>query len=341
LIATNKIDRITLSWTAPSTGHIDVYKLYRKTAADPNFVFLKDVPGGTATVTTDDLAPASAAYNVTYFYQVRSGVISGTSITLSQPSNTVTGIVKHLTVTANASAPYGTIPASFTPTVTGQDVAALNPALVNCTSTIYNASSVGTYTNAINCTGPASVIPVGGTAFIDGIDYVPGTLTITKATATIVVTPYTVTYDGKPHTATVMSITGVNSETGATVGTVDLTHTTNTTAGTHSTDYWSFTGTANYNNIAATTITDTINKANATIVVTPYSVFYDGKSHTATGTATGVGGANLNSLLDLSHTTHTNVGTYTNDYWSFTDPGGNYNNVSNTSITDKIFRHDD
>ena len=79
------------------------------------------------------------------------------------------------------------------------------------------------------------------------------------------------TYDGQPHTATVTSITGVNGETGATVGTVDVSNTTHTNAGTYSTDTWSFTGTANYNNIAATTITDTINKANATVVVTPYT----------------------------------------------------------------------
>ena len=32
------------------------------------------------------------------------------------------------------------------------------------------------------------------------------------------VTPYSVTYNGNPHTATVSTITGVNGETGATVG---------------------------------------------------------------------------------------------------------------------------
>jgi MBG domain (YGX type)/Right handed beta helix region len=88
--------------------------------------------------------------------------------------------------------------------------------------------------------------------------------TIAKANATVVVTPYTVTYDGKPHTATIASITGVNGETGATVGTVTL-NTTHTSAGTYASDYWSFTGAANYNNLASTTITDTINKAALTI----------------------------------------------------------------------------
>ena len=100
--------------------------------------------------------------------------------------------------------------------------------------------------------------------------------TVNKANAVVVVTPYTVTYDGLSHTATVASITGVLGQTGATVGTVNLTNTTHTNAGIYNTDSWTFTGTANYNNIAATTITDTINKANATVVVTPYTVTYDG-----------------------------------------------------------------
>ena len=62
------------------------------------------------------------------------------------------------------------------------------------------------------------------------------------------------TYDGQPHTAT-YTITGVNGETGATVGTVDVSNTTHTNAGTYTTDAWSFTGAANYNNIAGTMIT--------------------------------------------------------------------------------------
>ena len=77
-----------------------------------------------------------------------------------------------------------------------------------------------------------------------------------------------------------------------------------------------------------------MNKANATIQVTPYIVTYDSNPHTATGTATGVGGVSLSSELNLSGTTHTAVGTYT-DGWTFTDATGNYNNASGT-ITDII-----
>src|SRR6185503_2438088 len=90
---------------------------------------------------------------------------------------------------------------------------------------------------------------------------------IDKANASFTVTPYSVTYDGFAHTASVSTISGVNGETGATVGTVDVSGTTHTNAGSYTGDPWSFSGTANYNNIAATTITDTINKADATVVV--------------------------------------------------------------------------
>ena len=162
--------------------------------------------------------------------------------------------------------------------------------------------------------------------------------TINKADATVVVTPYTVTYDGTPHTAGVTSITGVNGETGATVGVVDVSGTTHTAAGTYTSDSWSFTGAANYNNIASTSITDTINKADATVVVTPYTVIYDGNSHTAAVTSiTGVNGETgaTVGLVDASNTTHTAAGTYASDSWSFTGTS-NYNNIASTSITDTI-----
>ena len=98
----------------------------------------------------------------------------------------------------------------------------------------------------------------------------------------MVITPYTVTYDGSSHTAAITSIKGVNGETGATVGTVTL-NTTHTNAGTYASDSWSFTGAANYNNIAATTITDTINKAALTVTAKPETKTY-GQTFTFAGT---------------------------------------------------------
>ena len=49
--------------------------------------------------------------------------------------------------------------------------------------------------------------------------------------------------------------------------------------------------------------------ADITIVVTPYSVTYDGNPHTATGMATGVNGGRLGGL-DLSGTTNTSARHY-------------------------------
>src|SRR5262249_58052347 len=82
----------------------------------------------------------------------------------------------------------------------------------------------------------------------------------------------------------------------STVGSVTL-NTTHTNAGTYSSDSWTFTGAGNYNNIASTTITDTINKATATVVVAPYTVTYDGSSHTATVTSI----ARVNGQTSASH----------------------------------------
>ncbi len=151
---------------------------------------------------------------------------------------------------------------------------------------------------------------------------------IAKANATVNVAAYRVTYDGNVHVAT-GSAKGVSGE--ALAG-LDLSATTHTAAGNYD-DKWTFTdATGNYNNAAAT-VTDSIAKAAATIVVTPYSVTYDTAAHTATGSATGVKGEALVGL-NLTHTTHTDAGTYT-DAWTFNDITGNYD-VATANVTDKI-----
>src|SRR5439155_1166136 len=68
--------------------------------------------------------------------------------------------------------------------------------------------------------------------------------------------------------------------------------------------------------------------------VTPYSVTYDGLSHTATGTATGVLAEDLSAGLDLSATTHTAAGSYLTDAWTFTG-GQNYHDANGT-VDDEI-----
>ncbi|HTY14160.1 MAG TPA: Ig-like domain-containing protein [Methanoregulaceae archaeon] len=73
----------------------------------------------------------------------------------------------------------------------------------------------------------------------------------------------------------------------------------------------------------------------ATVSITPYTVTYDGNTHTATGTAHGIGGVDLSSDLNLAGTRHTNAGTYANDVWSFADPSGNYTSQTGT-VSDTI-----
>ena len=74
-----------------------------------------------------------------------------------------------------------------------------------------------------------------------------------------------------------------------------------------------------------------VDKADAVISVTPYSVVYDGNSHTSAFTAVGVESSpvDLTSLMTVSGTTHTSAGTYTADAWSFAG-NTNYNSTSGT-----------
>jgi hypothetical protein len=133
-----------------------------------------------------------------------------------------------------------------------------------------------------------------------------------------------VTYDANPHTSS-GSATGVEGES---LAGLDLSNTTHTNAGTYNNDPWSFTDvTGNYNNNSGT-VNNAIGKANATIVITPYSGIYDSLQHTATGTATGVLGANLNSGLSFVTSYRNFPGGTT--VWNF-NGGINYNNTSGTA----------
>lgn len=194
----------------------------------------------------------------------------------------------------------------------------------------YNSANVASATMVTAALASNNFNPGAGTLASNYV--LPSTASgpgaISKADATVSVTPYSLTYDGNAHTAT-GTVTGVG---GAALTGLDLTGTAHTNAGTYN-DSWTFTDTTgNYNN-ASGSVSDAIAKANATVNVTPYSVTYDGNAHTATGTVTGVKGEAL-SGLDLSGTTHTNAQTYS-DSWTFTDSTGNYNNASG-SVSDAI-----
>ena len=91
------------------------------------------------------------------------------------------------------------------------------------------------------------------------------TFTIAKANATCTVTPYQLTYDGNPHTAT-GSCTGVGGD--GTLSGLSLAGTTHTNAGTY-TDTWTFTDvTGNYNDVSQA-VSDKIFQASSTTAFGP------------------------------------------------------------------------
>jgi len=165
------------------------------------------------------------------------------------------------------------------------------------------------------------------------ITYVPGSLTINKADPTILVTPYSVTYDGLPHTAEVAATGALSEDLN---GDVALGGTTHTTAGGYPKDAWTFTDAAgNYNN-ASGTVADVINKADATINVAGCTGIYDGGAHGATGTATGVNEENLSDLLSLGDSFTTVPGGTAE--WSFA--GDNNYNAQSGSVGIEIKKAD-
>ena len=146
-----------------------------------------------------------------------------------------------------------------------------------------------------------------------------GTISITKANATVDVNGATITYDGQAHGAT-GTATGVAGENLASL--LDLGATfTNAPGGTAN---WSFAGNSNYNSQSGS-VAITINKANATVQVNGVTVTYDGIAHGATGIAAGVTGEDLATLLDLGAKFTNAPGGTAN--WSFAG-NGNYNSQS-------------
>lgn len=228
---------------------------------------------------------------------------SGNSVSAPSPVITLADTLSAVNTT------YGT--ASATPTSFNVAASNLTPASGNLTVTPpagyeVSLSSASGYSNSLSVSYSNSMLNstrvyarlaatagVGNSPYSGNITVAGGgassktiataSSTVAKATPVVIVTPYSVTYDGNPHSATVASITGVNGETSATVGTVTLT-TTHTNAGTYANDSWSLTGTANYNNIASTTLTNTINKATptATLAVSNSPTTYDGTAKAAT-----------------------------------------------------------
>ena len=143
-------------------------------------------------------------------------------------------------------------------------------------------------------------------------------IVITKADATVSVTGYTGVYDAAAHGAT-GTATGIGGA--ALSGLVLGDSFTNVPGGTAT---WTFTDTTGNYNDASASVAIVITKANATVSVNGYTGVYDAAAHSATGTATGVGGGALSGLVLGDSFTNVPGGTAT---WTFTDTTGNYNDA--------------
>jgi len=148
----------------------------------------------------------------------------------------------------------------------------------------------------VTITGAGSVTvraAQGGNGDHEAAADVDRTFAIAKAAAVVAVNGTTVTYDGSAHGAS-GSATGVNGEDLASLLNLGDGF-TNAPGGTAS---WSFAGNTNYAAQSGTAAI-VINKAAANVTVTGYEGIYDGSAHGASGSATGVTGEDLASLLNL------------------------------------------
>jgi hypothetical protein len=243
-------------------------------------------------------------------------------------------------LTVTKATPIVTLAVSNSPqTYTGSGQAAtVSISTSSVAGTVANILTGGaaTQTTAATYAVTADFVPTDTTDYNTLTGLSAGNFVIGKATptATLAVTNSPQTYTGSGQAAAVSIST--SSVAGAIANILTGGAATQTNAGTYAvTADFVPTDTTDYNTLTGLSAGNfVIAQASATITVTPYSVTYDGNPHTATGTATGVGGVDLSADLNLAGTTHTSAATY-NDTWTFTDPNGNYQSASGT-ITDTI-----
>ena len=289
--------------------------------------------GNNYTITCTGPATTSTTDGVTY--------LPSNGVYLSYTGGTLTISQRPITVKAAASSKTydGTTTSTSTPTITSAVGLAYSDTVTWTES--YDNRNAGT-THVMTPAGTVSDGNGGNNYAVTFATIATGV--ISKAALTIAAVTNTKTYDGNISAAAVPTVSGLQTGVSG-VQTADsvtgLAETYNTAnAGTGKTlSVSAYTvndgnGGGNYTVSLNTNTTGIINKANPTITVTPYSVTYDGNSHTATGTATGVLLESLSGLV-LSGTTHTNAGTYNGDPWTFTDVTGNYYNA-NGAVNDSI-----
>ncbi|MEK7499630.1 MAG: MBG domain-containing protein, partial [Patescibacteria group bacterium] len=313
------------------------------------------------TVTADAKSKTYAGSDPALTYQITSGSLIG-SDTLSGSLSRATGenygvyLINQNTLIASSNYNLIYIPANFTINkatlnVTADDKSIIyndsDPAFtvtysgfvngedVTVLTSLSSASVSGAHTNS----GTYAIIPFGGTADNYSFSYHNGTLTVNKKHITGSFTANNKIYDGNNSaivaTRTLIGVIGLDDVTLSDgIATFSNANVADGKTVTLSGPTLSGFTANNYALDSIATTTANIMKANATIIVTPYSLTYDGFSHTATYSVLGVLGETLSGLV-VSGTTHTNASAYINDPWTFTDITGNYNNASGT-VNDAI-----
>ena len=281
---------------------------------------------------------ASCAYAVN-FSPVTVGVDSG-SLVLTDNNLGIAGSSQSISTSGTGIAPTITLSPSSTTLAAGAVGTPLSQTFTAGGGTgPYTYSYTGTLPVGVTLTnsgvlsgtpttagGPYSftVTATDSQAFTGSQAY---SLTVNKGAATVTLGSLSQAYTGSA-----LAATATTTPSGLTV---TYTYNGSTTVPTAAGSY-TVVGTINDANYSGTaTGTLVIGKATAAISMTPYSVTYDGKPHTATGTATGVGSADLSASLTLTGTAHTIAGTYASDAWSFHDATGNYADASGT-VNDAI-----
>ena len=240
----------------------------------------------------------------------------------------------HLTVTANnATKTYGaanpTLSATVSGFVGGQTLG---------TSGVTGSGTATTTATALTGAGTATITAGVGTLAATNYDFtnlVDGTLTISKANATVTASSSSVTYTGLAQSVSGFTVSGlVNSETVAVLTGVSTSGGTGTNAGTYASIA---SGTATNYNLTFVNGALTINKANATVTANGGTTTYNGAAQSVSGfTVTGLVNSEAPSVLTgvTAGVTATNAGTYTSTA-SGTDSNYNLSFVNGTFTINK------